>query len=217
MRAVHFDLDGTLVELSTDYGDVFEAALADVGVDAAAEHAEHYTNAFRGYFVECHPNPYRPAMADLREAFDLQPTVEELADALVARELAATELRPGVREVLDALDAPDCSLGVLTNGVKDVQRGKLARNDIADRFDAIVVSGAVGAAKPEPEIFAAAEEALPADERVFVADDLERDVVPAQQAGFTGVYLADADDDECVNDRADHAVSSLGEVPTVLE
>ncbi|MFC4548940.1 MULTISPECIES: HAD family hydrolase [Halorussus] len=217
MDAVFFDLDGTLVDLDGTYDAVFETALTDCGVTPRPEHGERYNEAFFEYFGECRSDPYREAMADLREAFDLDPTAEALADALVAAELERTELRPGAREVLDALDAPDRPLGVLTNGAGPVQRRKLDRLGVADRFDVVVASCEVGAGKPDPEIFAAAKRALPADGYVFVADDLERDVLPAQQSGFAGVYLRnEADDEAYVEANADHAVESLREVPAVL-
>ncbi|WP_132057402.1 HAD family hydrolase [Halorussus amylolyticus] len=212
MRAVFFDLDGTLVELPDDFADLFHDAMADVGVSTDDDHHEFYTEAFLEYFEECHPEPYRAAMADLCEEFGFVPDFDELAAAYVETEVARTELRPGARDVLSAFDAP---LGVLTNGAENVQRRKLDHHDLADEFDEAVVSGAVGAAKPDSDIFAAAEDAIPADEHVFVADDLERDVVPAQNAGFTGVYVAADPEDGAA--RADATVSSLREVPNVLE
>lgn len=218
VQAVFFDLDGTLVELPDDFAALFESALAEYGVSADAERREYYFEAFFDHLGECHPEPYRMAMADLRAAFDLEPSAEELAETYVEREAAATTLRPGVREALDALAEsadPDCRLGVLTNGGARAQRRKLEYHDIADQFVAVVVSGDVGAGKPDPAIFAAARDALPADEYVFVADALERDVLPAQEAGFTGIHLADEVKTADANE-ANEIVFSLREVPGVL-
>jgi len=212
MRAVCFDLDGTLVELPADFESVFEAALSDAGVSVEPGHHDYYTEIFFEYLAECHPEPTRAAMADLCEEFNFVADFDELASAYVDREVAETELRPGAREALDALDRPT---GVLTNGSERIQRRKLERYDLADHLDAVVVSGDVGAAKPDPEIFAAAREELSADEYALVADDLERDVLPAQAAGFTGIYLAEDPDDGA--DRADAVVESLREVPDVVE
>lgn len=213
MRAVFFDLDGTLVDLPDDFAGLFESTLREFGVAADPDRHEFYLDAFFGYLRECHSEPYRAAMADLREEFALEPTAESLAESYVGRETAATDLRPGVH---DALDAPDCPLGVLTNGGARVQSAKLTHHEIAGYFDAVVVSGDVGAGKPDPAIFQAAQVAIPADEYVFVADDLERDVLPAQEAGFTGVHLADEHEDTGGGNRADETISSLREAPDVL-
>ncbi|USZ69066.1 HAD family hydrolase [Halorussus salilacus] len=214
MRAVFFDLDGTLVELPDDFEAVFEAALSDAGVSPDPEYHDHFVEILFEHLDDCHPEPYRAAMADLCAEFDIVPDFEELAAAYVDREVGATELAAGAREALDALD---CQLGVVTNGATGVQRPKLAHHDLEEYFDAVVVSGDVGASKPDPEIFAAARESIPADEYAFVADDLERDVVPAQGAGFTGVHLVDGDASADRDGRADATVASLGEVPDVLE
>lgn len=230
MRAVFFDLDGTLVELPDDFAALFESALREHGVRADAERHEYYLDAFFDYLGECHSEPYRAAMADLRAEFDLEPSAEALAESYTGREASATTLGPGVREMLDALDSPDAlaatsdiALGVLTNGGARAQRRKLEHHGLADDFDAVIVSGEVGAGKPDSAIFAAATEAIPADEYVFAADDLERDVLPAQEAGFTGIYLAEEGEPDSVrmdtpdDEQADETVTSLREVPDVLD
>ncbi|WP_157971550.1 HAD family hydrolase [Halorussus litoreus] len=230
MRAVFFDLDGTLVELPEDFAGLFEATLREHGVGSDADshdlhdYHEQYMEAFFDHLADCHPEPYRAAMADLRESADLPSNPDALAETYTEREARATAIRPSAREMLEVLDSggpdapdtPDLALGVLTNGGARAQRRKLAHHGIAGQFRAVVVSGEVGASKPDSEIFAAAEDAIPADEHVFVADDLERDVVPAQEAGFTGVYLADEDPPEDAEERANHVVESLGEVPDVV-
>ncbi|WP_135825473.1 HAD family hydrolase [Halorussus ruber] len=219
MQAVFFDLDGTLVDLPEDFAAVFEQALRDHDLRADAERHEWFTEALLDHLGECRGDPYRAAMADFCAEFGLDAPPEELAESYVEREVAATALRPGVREALDALRSSSVALGVLTNGGSRAQRRKLARHDIADEFEAVVVSGDVGAGKPDAEIFGAAREAIPADEHVFVADDLERDVLPSREAGFTGVYLSEAEESEELGDatgRADGVASSLRELPALL-
>lgn len=55
-------------------------------------------------------------------------------------------------------------------GVGRAQRGKLDAVDLTKYFNSIVVSGEVGVRKPEPEIYAIAEQRLPADQYVFVGE-----------------------------------------------
>ncbi|WP_162224136.1 HAD family hydrolase [Halorussus salinus] len=228
MQAVFFDLDGTLVALPDDFGALFEEALSSHGVRADAERHEYFTEAFFDHLGDCRADPYRAAMADLREEFALGPPAEQLAESYAEREAAATELRPGARDALDALAGGErpVALGVLTNGGGRGQRRKLAVHGLADYFEAVVVSAEVGAGKPDPEIFAAARDAIPADEYAFVADDLDRDVRPAQRAGFTGVYVGERDGDGNADGgtasaddpvRPDHRVGSLREVPALFE
>jgi putative hydrolase of the HAD superfamily len=78
---------------------------------------------------------------------------------------------------------PRYRLGMITNGAPDLQRLKLAGTGLAEMFDPVVVSGELGAGKPEPEIFARAlvlAGAAP-DEAVMIGDSWHRDI-----AGATG-------------------------------
>lgn len=62
----------------------------------------------------------------------------------------------------------------------------------AERFDAVVVSGEVGYAKPAPEIYRVAAERLerPIEECVLV-DDLHDNVAAAVRLGMVGVHHRD--------------------------
>ena len=42
----------------------------------------------------------------------------------------------------------------MTNGASCWQREKLEASGLADRFDAVVVSGELGTAKPDPAVYA---------------------------------------------------------------
>jgi putative hydrolase of the HAD superfamily len=70
---------------------------------------------------------------------------------------------------------------MITNGAPDLQRLKLAGTGLAELFDPVVVSGELGAGKPEPAIFAhalALAGAAP-DEAVMIGDSWHRDVAGA--------------------------------------
>ena len=98
---------------------------------------------------------------------------------------------PGADEVVPQL-ARQYRLALLTNGPADIQRLKLEQTGLAGCFDAVMVSGDVGVGKPAPEVFshvASELEVLPA-ETVMVGDSWERDVIGAQGAGMTAVWVA---------------------------
>lgn len=82
-----------------------------------------------------------------------------MADLYVQGLGAHGGLYPGVADVLDAL-AERASLALVTNGIGEVQRARIERLGLAPYFDAVVISGEVGSAKPATEIFDIAFERL---------------------------------------------------------
>ncbi|HEY7983278.1 MAG TPA: HAD family hydrolase [Ktedonobacterales bacterium] len=113
----------------------------------------------------------------------------EVADALERRFASERRARqaayPWSAAVLAEL-RPRYRLGMITNGAPDMQRLKLAGTGLAEWFDPVVVSGELGAGKPEPAIFAhalALAEAAP-HEAVMIGDSWHRDISGALGAGW---------------------------------
>lgn len=185
--AVWFDLDGTLIELERPYAQLLEETFeARLGY-SSNRLTEAYSERFFAALSAVESEPYLKGMAAALEGVEDAPAPGRLVGELIDREIEATALVPGAEAALSALDAHP--LGVLTNGVPDLQRAKLERHGIADRFDAVVASNEVGAVKPDPEVFAAARERIDADRHVMVGDDREGDVAGAREAGFDAVRL----------------------------
>jgi phosphoserine phosphatase len=103
------------------------------------------------------------------------------------RHEAFTDARPALAELRRTH-----RLALVTNGASCLQREKLAGAGLAEEdFDAVVISGDVGVAKPRPEVFAHTLGLLGvgAAEAVMVGDSLERDVRGAEACGIRGVWL----------------------------
>jgi len=190
--AVYFDCDGTLLTLDCGYDDLFESACDAAGINATANAQAAYGEAFFEAFESFDPDPYEAGMRAVVEETGVDADPGPLAAAYVDAEVAASTPADGAREALDAFDGPDAALGVLTNGVASVQRRKLEHAGLFERFDAYLPSYAVGTHKPDPAVFEAARERLPADEYVYVGDSLEHDVRPARRRGFLAIHV-DAD------------------------
>lgn len=185
--AVWFDLDGTLVRLERPYGQLLEETFeARIGY-SSDRLTERYSERFFAALSGTEPDPYLRGMEAALDPVEDAPAASRVVAELIERELAATALAPGVEAVLTAL--ADRPLGVLSNGVPDLQRAKLERHGIDDRFAAVVTSNGVGAVKPDPAIFDAARDRIDADRHVMVGDDREGDVEGAREAGFEAVHL----------------------------
>lgn len=98
---------------------------------------------------------------------------------------------PDVADALERLDALDVSLAVCSNWGPAL-RDLLAHHDLLHRFHAVAISGEVGCAKPDPELFRSALQGLQeeaGDHVVHVGDDLEHDIAPARELGLRAVLI----------------------------
>lgn len=137
---------------------------------------------------------YRAAAWDAalrRQRVDDPLLAGDLGERFGAERRGRHELLPGAAEVLDDL-ARDHRIGLVTNGASCLQREKLAGCGLADRFDAVVVSGDLGTRKPDPAVFQRALDLLGArpGEAVMVGDSPERDIAGAHACGIRGVLLS---------------------------
>lgn len=191
MTVIYFDLDGTLIEYADPFPRIYADALASLGVES--RELETYSEAF----FDALDNADDPLAAAIRET-EVAVDPDAFADAMVEREVEAVRAVSDASAVVKTV-AAEHQVGVLTNGVGRLQRAKLEAVGLADSLAAVVVSGEVGVGKPESGIYRIAEERLPADSYAFVADDVERDLRPAIERGWNGVYVgADAPDDSDV-------------------
>lgn len=81
--------------------------------------------------------------------------------------------------------------GIYTNGLSDYGRLKLHATGIDTLMDYILCSGDIGIGKPDPRGFAVLADGmgLPPEEIAFVGDHPKNDVLGAQNAGMTAIWL----------------------------
>jgi putative hydrolase of the HAD superfamily len=232
-RALFFDLDATLLD-----GDPFDQAIVRT-CDLLASRLKLNGQQLKEANDEAW-NDYWPGVekdwtlgvlsgADVsREAWRRTLTACGCEDeALIALACEATllytaeeqRLFPDVRDVLDSLRAR-LPLALITNGASDVQWNKLRGLEIEHYFGAVVMSGEVGIAKPDPAIFRFALDKLGvAPEEVWhVGDSLASDVAGARAAGLRAVWLNRLQiKREDGLPEPDYEIASLKELPGLLD
>ncbi|MFC3080005.1 HAD family hydrolase [Phenylobacterium terrae] len=97
---------------------------------------------------------------------------------------------PGAVETIDELKARGVLLALVTNGAAEAQRAKVARFDLARRFDHVQIEGEAGFGKPEERAYRHALEALGVQphEAWMVGDNLEWEVAAPQRLGIFGIW-----------------------------
>jgi putative hydrolase of the HAD superfamily len=192
LRAVFFDVDDTLVDFGTAARNALPAVLG-VGVDYGLwTSLNHYARFTSGEWDFDTMRTTR--MADFLTMIgrpEDAARAAELEAARMERLVAGYRLHPDVAACLDLLRERGLLLGVITNNDSNHQRAKLHNLGLAEAFDAVVISGEVGIAKPAPEIFALACERLEVEpaEAVHVGDMLDVDALGAHNAGLRGIWL----------------------------
>jgi putative hydrolase of the HAD superfamily len=144
---------------------------------------------------------------------------EQLERSFVTERRSRVPVFEGARSALQALGAR-FRLALVSNGPGDLQRLKLAASDLSGLFDAVIISGEVGVAKPRPGIFTLALQSLGCtpQEALMIGDDWCNDVEGARLAGVGAILV---DRDHAGGSRADRGaaaatVRSFAEVPALL-
>lgn len=104
---------------------------------------------------------------------------------------------------------PGYKVGLISNAQPHGILWQLDAHGIRPFFDEVIISGAVGIAKPNPAIFTLAAEAIGSDPArcMMVGDSLEADALGAEQVGMTGIAI----------DRSGQAAESNPDVKYVTD
>lgn len=210
LEAVVFDLDDTLAVTERDRTSLLQAA---------ADRAEVPLTFDRSEYLEAHVE--HSGTQTRRPVFEA--LVGEDAPELTRayRDVVAEALTPvaGVEAVLSTL-RERYRLGLLTDGPGETQQDKLRRLGWRDHFDAVVVTGPIGAPKPDRRGFetVAGELDVAPYRTVYVGDDPGRDIDGALEAGFRAVQVR-FDDGPAVHRDVDDTVhrEEFDSLPGLLE
>lgn len=94
---------------------------------------------------------------------------------------------PHGKRVVKTLYQRGYRLGIISNLIGEIEIGQWLKVDGLEKyFSAVILSSICGIRKPDPEIYhlAACEMQLPLQRCVSVADNLDRDIVGAKEAGI---------------------------------
>ena len=211
IRAVAFDVNGTLVDILTEDGreQIFRSAahfLSYQGIDlrrhqvrelyfqilqeqlrsSPEEHPEFDAVGIWRSIIEQHHSEFTRALPAAKLG-QMPLFLAEVSRGIARRRL---RLHPHVREVLDVL-RERFPLALVTDAQSAYARAELHKVGLLGYFDPIVVSGDHGYRKPDRRLFQLALDGMgvAAEHALYVGNDLYRDVSGAQEAGMTTVMF----------------------------
>jgi phosphoglycolate phosphatase-like HAD superfamily hydrolase len=180
LRAVIFDVDGTLVDSIGAYYIAASRASAEHGFSVPADAIRVALNGGTPFWHLVVPEPQRSAelIATLRER-----TMRHWPAVLAEH----VTVFPGIGETIGLLAAAGLKLAIYT-GSQGESLPPLAQAGLMHHFDPVLTSAHVGQRKPHPEGLIRCLEALRVspDEAAYVGDSVQ-DIQAARAAGMTAI------------------------------
>ena len=196
IRAVTFDVGGTLIEPWPSVGHVYAEVAARHGAPnlSPVDLAKRFGIAFRRRARSIHSAAEWAEIVD--ETFAglvREPPRKTFFPELYERfaQAAAWRIFPDAKPTLAALAEGGIKLGVISNWDSRL-RPLLEALDLAGWFEVIVVSCEAGASKPSPVIFLEATRLLgvAATATLHVGDSHQADVLGARGSGLQAIQIA---------------------------
>lgn len=225
LKAVIFDIDGTLYDYHAAHARAFEAltdracrayGLTPERFEALHGDADRLLRQRCGHSAAIHNRliRYQVILELLGRSIADAPG---LADLYWNALIDAMEPYPGLHEAFSAIHGMGAAIGIGTNMTADWQYAKLERLGILRQVDFMVTSEEAGAEKPDRRLFdlCAQKAGCAPSECAFVGDSLKGDVLGARAAGMRPVWFDP--DHRAVEDIPDvHRIDSLADLPVLL-
>jgi putative hydrolase of the HAD superfamily len=211
VRALLFDINGTLVDIETDEGmeEIYRAIGHYLTYQGISLHRGEVRDLYFQVMKEQRENsrethPEWDAVEVWREV--LRRTAGEYTHSLPAEKLreiplflaelyrgiSCKQLRlySGVKEVLDQL-CPRYRIAAVTDAQSAYAIPELRAVGLLEYFDPVIISGDNGYRKPDPRLFRRALEQLQLqpEQALFIGNDMYRDVFGAQQVGMKAIFF----------------------------
>ena len=204
LKAVIFDLDGTLLDRDSSLAAFVAAQYRDLASSLSPAPSEDFLKRFLE--LDDHGSVWKDKVyQSLVLEFGIAKIGwEELLQDYVTNFRRYCVPFPGTTEALALLAESGYKLAIVSNGRHPFQLHSAEALGIVSMFEFVMVSEQEGVRKPDPEIFRRALERLgvSAREAVYVGDHPATDVQATRRAGLKTIWCQSARFDACPDANA---------------
>lgn len=225
MKAVCFDLDGTICDLWGGEGNA-RNILIDRLAESSGKTKDYIAPLYDSRWARIKKD-YMDWVAkgldevDMREKH-LNELIKKLGLTLDARELAeqhcettmkGIHIYPDARDVLTRM-GEKYRLCMITNGPPVWQREKIQTLDLEPYFEEIIVSGELGHHKPSPVIFNEMTKRMNVEpnETIYIGNDYRKDIMGADAAGWKTAWVNRVND-KIGQVKPTYTITELSQLP----
>ena len=186
IKAVIFDLDGTLVDSMGMWKDIDIEFLGRFGIPLP----EGLQEAIEGM-------SFSETAVYFKERFELTMTLEEIKacwnQMAMDQYSHVVPLKPGVRNFLDYLKKRNIAMGIATSNSRELVTAVTEGRKISGYFSAITVGCQVAKGKPAPDVYLFTAERLgEKPENCLVFEDIPAGILAGKRAGMTVWAIEDS-------------------------
>ena len=214
IKAVIFDMDGTLLDSTSLWHDIDTAFFAKRGMGVPEEYAQHIVHL-----------GLQQAAIYTKRAYGFKETPEEIMEEWHQMSLNIYQndvaLKPGVIELLELFKSHGVKMAIATANDEQLYMPCIKRLGIEQYFDFIADVNAVKEGKHSAKIYQyLAEKMLAKPENTLVIEDMPTCVKTAHDSGFVTIAVYDKASEKYDNDKrinSDLFVDNLNELRDIIE
>lgn len=189
IKAVIFDLDGTLVDSMWMWKSIDVEYLGKKGIAVPAD--------IQAFQEELEGMGFTETAVFFKNRFQIEDSLEEIKKTwiLMAEEKYCKEvpLKPGVREFLEELKNRNIPVGISSSNSRDLIVTVLKAHGIEKYFDCITTCCEVPNSKPAPDVYLKTAEGLKAEPKdCLVFEDVPMGIMAGKNSGMQVCAVEDA-------------------------
>jgi phosphoglycolate phosphatase len=218
VKAVVFDLDGTLIASNHDYGEM--ARRVKLILEESGAPTDALSQQGRVWEI------IQGGMRSLQElglpperVKDVLDRIDEALNEVEISSVGSVELKPGATELLEHIKERGIKIGIATRSCSEYARRSMEASRLAEYFDVVLARDEVEFPKPDPRHLLQVLEELNATPQssVFVGDT-ETDQRTARAAGipFIGIPSSESWRKRMEGKEGSALVSSLSEITEMI-